>query len=97
MSAVQGFHLAAILLISIVLSVIYSTTQRRRASWYKVVLSGVFCCLFGIGMACLTGKDCYDVALLVNTGGFGRAYVIGLGISLSGIIIAIVCLVKKGN
>ena len=83
MSSAQLGLAVIILLIGLVLAVVSHLAKERRPSIIVIMAYGGGCALFGLATACLTGRDCLDVFLLKDTAGFGRAYVIGLGIIIA--------------
>ena len=91
MNPVQLFHLSVILVVGVILTLLYYIQKKKNPHKASgIIVSGFLCSVFGIVAACMAGKECNEVALLINTGGFGRAYVVGLGILLSGSLILLI-------
>lgn len=80
-------------ILAIFLSAI-STKEKSFKVFLKMMIYGVGCVIFGIATACVTGKDCLDVILLKDAGGFGRAYSAGLVLILAAILFGAIQLVR---
>lgn len=92
----QWFDLSIIVFVAIGLTA-FHFGSRKKANALKAILAGLACSVFGVGLACLRGKDCYDVLALIDASGFARAYVFGLGIILAGILIGLAGLFIRGQ
>ncbi len=95
MQSIQLIHLIIIIILGFGLSLFYFFPDNKFRSKTGIIISGILCSICGIGLSCLTDKNCFDVIFLIDTGGFGRAYIVGLGIMLSGFILLIAEVIKK--
>lgn len=87
--------LLSILLLGFFLAVIAHLTKERNLSVLHILLYGAGCAIFGLVTACLAGRECFDVFLLKDTAGFGRAYVVGMGIVISAPFVLLLRLISK--
>ena len=89
MTADQGFHLAIIIAIAVLLTIVYFVPNEKRPSVAVVFWGGLGCAIFGAATHMLVGNSLKAMLILEDTGGFGRAYVVGLGIITSGFFIGL--------
>lgn len=96
MIVTQQFHLALIIIPGVILGLVISILKSDAGLW--LIKYGLIIAVPGVLFSVLTGKQLLDVLLLIDTGGFGRAYIIGCMVLLAGIVVqswhVIVCLKK---
>jgi hypothetical protein len=61
----------------------------KKPSVISIFIGGFACTAFGAVTDVLSGNDVNQMLILENTGGFGRAFIIGIGIMGSAILLGI--------
>lgn len=99
MLTTQKVHLAIIIMPAVVLALAIILMNKNVGWW--LVRYGLIVAIPGLFLAVAFGKQPLDVMLLIDTGGFGRAYVAGSMLLLAGVIvqcwISIKRLIKGSN
>lgn len=84
MDITQKIHLALIILPAAIIGAVAIGTRKRVGWWFMKY--GLFVGVPGFLLAVLSGKQPIEVLLLMDTGGFGRAYLVGCMLVLTGAI-----------
>ena len=77
LSGIQTTHLILILIFGTFMGLIFVFAPNKIGAlkiFFLIAGSSVVFMAFGLTFACLAGKNCMDVLILEDTGGFGRAY-----------------------
>jgi hypothetical protein len=92
----QVFHLAVSAFICIILTAGYFYQPKKKRISLTVLLgAGILITSFGVLFSCLDGRNCISLLMFNDTGGFGRAYVTGIGVILSSILIFLLRYLKN--
>ena len=84
----QKFSLVLILVPGFLLGIILGFAKRN--AWVWLLKYGAIVCLLGILTSAVFKSSIKDTLLLIDTEGFGRAYVVGCMLIVSGVISVIV-------
>lgn len=96
MSITQVVSLALIIVPGLVVGVVTVVLKQEISLW--LIVYGFMISLIGVMLATVFGKELTDVLLLIDTGGFGRSYLVGCMLIFSGIVaklLFIICTLWK--
>jgi len=89
----QKVHLALILIPGVSLGLGLGLLKQKSGSW--MLRYGALLAVPGAFLPVLANKKVSDVLLLIDTGGFGRMYVVGCMLCVAGVIALLVQIIRK--
>jgi hypothetical protein len=85
MIVTQKIHLSLIVIPGVILGITVILLKKDIGLW--LMRYGLIIAIPGVLLSVLTDKKLLDVLLLIDTGGFGRAYISGCMLLLAGMIV----------
>lgn len=83
-------YITIVLVLAVVLTGIYYLPLSKHPKVWEILLAALVLIVVSLVGSVLTGRNFIDVLTLEKAYGFGRAYILGLGIMLSGFLIFII-------